>query len=217
MILSFFKSSNSLGCHGQPLGHHTRKEDAVELPPPTPPLRHSWHVRRRRRSSSRRASQEEEEAQDPKAQNQNVKRKLSPVWFRLGKVPLYIWTWADLLLDLTTCLSKNFLSVIVISIISESMITQRKRGAAAKAFLFGTGAHGLLPRPRAHVFCANICAPNSHFNHMVTNKFEKLGQILLRFTCINFQKTPEKRTLKKSSKKNPKSPRNKIFLCPKSP
>ena len=166
---------------------------------------HTWNVRRR--SSSRRASQEEEEAQDPKAQNQNVKRKLSPVWFRLGKVPLYIWTWADLLLDLTTCLSKNFLSVIVITIISESMITQRKRGAAAKAFLFGTGAHGLLPRPRAHVFCANICAPNSHLNHMVTGKFEKLGQIFLRFllkplrrTCINFQKRPKK-NFQKSSKK----------------
>ena len=108
-------------------------------------------------------------------------------------------------------IQKFVVSVIVITIISESMITQRKRGAAAKAFLFGTGAHGLLPRPRAHVFCANICAPNSHFNHMVTNKFEKLGQILLRFTCINFQKTPEKRTLKKSSKQILKALEIKFF------
>ena len=88
---------------------------------------HTWNVRRR--SSSRRASQEEEEAQDPKAQNQNVKRKLSPVWFRLGKVPLYIWTWADLLLDLTTCLSKNFVYLSSSSPSSRRTWSLKEKGA----------------------------------------------------------------------------------------
>ena len=46
--------------------------------------------------------------------------------------------------------------------VSENIMTQRKKGAAAKVDLLGTRSRRLLTRPRAHVFCANICVPNSH-------------------------------------------------------
>ena len=46
--------------------------------------------------------------------------------------------------------------------VSENIRTQRKKGAAAKVDLLGTRSRRLLTRPRAHVFCANICVPNSH-------------------------------------------------------
>ena len=46
--------------------------------------------------------------------------------------------------------------------VPDNMIIQEKKAPPQRLSISGTRPRGLLTRPRAHVFCANFCAPNWH-------------------------------------------------------